>query len=61
MGCKKAKQISITVSILFALAMLLSSSFIADKDLSQNVVFMLIAVWLVPFFYLSKKSRETSS
>lgn len=61
MDCKKAKQINITVSILFALAMLLSSFFITDKDLSQNVVFMLIAVWLVPFFYLSKKSRETSS
>lgn len=61
MDCKKAKQINITASILFALAMLLSSFFIADKDLSQNVVFILIAVWLVPFFYLSKKSRETSS
>ncbi|WP_299981527.1 hypothetical protein [uncultured Pseudoteredinibacter sp.] len=58
MDCKKAKQVNIAISILFALAMLLSSFFIADKDVSQNVVFVLIAVWLVPFFYLSKRQRS---
>jgi hypothetical protein len=58
MNCKKAKQMNLMVSIIFALAMLLTSYFIADKDLSQNIVFILISIWLVPFFYFSHKSKN---
>ncbi|GAA5144095.1 hypothetical protein [Thalassotalea piscium] len=57
MDCNKAKQANIVISIVFALAMLLTSYFIADKDLSQNIVFILIIAWFVPFFYLSNKSK----
>ncbi|MEW6997392.1 hypothetical protein AADZ86_06795 [Colwelliaceae bacterium BS250] len=58
MDCKKAKQLNIIISVLFALAMLISSYFIADKGLSQTVVFMLIALWLVPFLYLNKRMKQ---
>jgi len=57
MDYKKARLANILISIFFALVMLVSSYFIADKDLSENVMFMLIAIWLVPFFYLSKQSQ----
>jgi len=57
MDYKKARLANILISIFFALVMLVSSYFIEDKDLSENVMFMLIAIWLVPFFYLSKQSQ----
>jgi len=57
MDYKKSRLANILISIFFALVMLVSSYFIADKDLSENVMFMLIAIWLVPFFYLSKQSQ----
>jgi D-alanyl-lipoteichoic acid acyltransferase DltB (MBOAT superfamily) len=58
MNYKKARVVNILISIFFALAMLISSYFIADKDLSETVIFILIAIWLVPFLYLSKKIQR---
>jgi hypothetical protein len=58
MNTKNAKLANILISIFFALAMILSSYLIADKDLSQTVVFVLIAAWLVPFFYLQSIIRR---
>ena len=51
MDCKKAKSAIILVSLFFALAMIISSYFIEYKEQSKTVVFILIAVYLVPFFY----------
>lgn len=58
MDCKKAKQMNVITSIIFALVMLLTSYFIADKDLSQDIVLILISIWLVPFFYFSNQSKS---
>lgn len=58
MNYKKARMVNILISIFFALVMLISSYFIADKDLSETVIFILIAIWLVPFLYLSKKIQR---
>ncbi len=58
MDRKKAKLANILISLFFALVMIISSYFIADKELSEKVVFMLIAVWLVPFFYLNKQTKR---
>ena len=58
MDCKKVKVANIIISVLFAAAMIISSYFIEDKDLSKTVVIMLIAVWLVPFFYLNKQMKR---
>ncbi len=58
MDYKKARLANLVISIFFALVMLVSSYFIADKALSEKVIFIIIAVWLVPFFYLSKQSQR---
>jgi len=58
MHYKKARLANILISIFFSLVMLVSSYFIADKALSEKIIIMLIAVWLVPFFYLSKQSQR---
>ncbi|MCE0556383.1 hypothetical protein [Motilimonas sp. E26] len=58
MNRKKAMQANIAISILFAVVMLVSSYVIADKDLTQNIVIILIAIWFVPFLYLSKISNR---
>jgi hypothetical protein len=58
MNYKKARLANILISIFFALVMLISSYAIADKDLSEKVIFMIVAVWLVPFVYLSKQSQR---
>ena len=58
MDFKKARQINVIISIIFALVMLLTSYFIADKDLSQNIILILISIWLVPFFYFSHKNKS---
>lgn len=58
MDSKKAKLAMIFVSIFFALAMIISSYFIDDKDHATTVVFLLIAVWFVPFSYLSKQMKR---
>ena len=57
MDFKKARKMNVIISIIFVLIMLSTSYFIADKDLSQNIILILISIWLVPFFYLSSKSK----
>ena len=58
MDYKKAKLANTLISLFFALAMIISSYLIADKELSKTVVFMLIAAWFVPFFYLKKQMKR---
>ncbi len=58
MDCKNVKLANILISLFFALAILLTSYLISDKELAKTVVFMLIAAWLVPFFYLNKKMKR---
>ena len=59
MTSKRAASLNTIISIGFALAMIGTSLIIADKDMSQTVVFILITIWFVPFFYLIKaKSRK---
>jgi hypothetical protein len=58
MDFKKARKMNVIISIIFVLIMLSTSYFIADKDLSQNIILILISIWLVPFFYLSSKSKS---
>lgn len=58
MNTKKARQLNIIISVIFALTMLLTSYFVADKDVSQNIVLILITLWFIPFLYLSKSHPE---
>lgn len=61
MDSKKARRLNIIIAVFFALAMLVTSYVIADRSLSQNVNFLLIAVWLVPFFFFSKRAQSCKS
>lgn len=53
---KKASFLIVAVSLFFAAAILLSGYLLADSDQAETVMFMLIALWFVPFIYLSSKT-----
>jgi hypothetical protein len=38
--------------------MIISSIFLADKAYLQTVILLLIALWFVPFAYLTKVKKE---
>jgi|GEM_PF-1509496 len=60
MASKRATYANYLISIAFAAAMIGSSLMIDDRDTSQIVVFILIAIWLVPFTYLTKAQKRKS-
>ncbi len=53
MSPQKATLSIVIVSIVFAAAMIISSIFLADKAYLQTVILLLIALWFVPFAYLT--------
>jgi hypothetical protein len=55
---KKSTVNNILISLFFAIAMILCSYFIADEALANTVILMLIAVWLIPTFYLNQKAKN---
>ena len=55
MDKKRAAVLNIAVSIFFAIAILLSSYMLGDSPASETVMFILIAVWWVPFSYLTAR------
>lgn len=55
---KQATLTNLLLSLVFALAIIGSAVLVEDKGVSRTVSFLLIAVWFVPFFYLSRKMRE---
>ncbi|MBK6326214.1 MAG: hypothetical protein IPF56_09770 [Chloroflexi bacterium] len=58
MSPQKATLSIVIVSIVFAAAMIISSIFLADKAYLQTVILLLIALWFVPFAYLTKVKKE---
>ncbi len=57
---KRTTHTIIIVSLVFALAMVASSMMIADKDSSQTVILVLIALWFIPFSYLAGTQARKS-
>lgn len=51
----------ILVSVAFAAAMLISSTIFTDRGDLQTVIFLLIALWFVPFFYFIKIKEQSSN
>lgn len=49
---------NIIISIAFAAAMIGSALLIDNTDTERTVRFILIAIWLVPFFYLTKRQKS---
>lgn len=58
MNNKQAKKLNLAISIASALFMLLAAYIVNDKELSQNIILIVIAIWIGPFLYLSKKSSR---
>ncbi len=58
MSPKKATLSIVIISIVFAAAMIMLSGFWADKAYLQTVILLLIALWFVPFAYLTKVKKE---
>ncbi|MCB0089947.1 MAG: hypothetical protein KDE54_18705 [Caldilineaceae bacterium] len=58
MTSKRAMYTNIIISIVFAAAMIGSAILIDNTDTARTVRFILIAVWLVPFFYLAKRQNS---
>jgi hypothetical protein len=58
MTSKRVMYTNIIISIVFAAAMIGSAILIDDTDTERTVRFILIAVWLVPFFYLTKRQKS---
>lgn len=60
MNAKKSAILLITVSIIAALAMMVSSYLIQDAEQSQMIVHFIIAIWFIPFGYLTGTAYKTS-
>jgi hypothetical protein len=58
MSSKKATCANYLISIIFAAAMIGSAILIDDTNTERTVRFILIAIWLVPFFYLTKRQKS---
>ncbi len=59
MDKNKAAIINIVISVIFAIAMIVSSLILNKlhySEHSQTVTFILIALWFIPFSYLSRIS-----
>jgi len=56
---KRATYTNVIISIVFAAAMIGTAILIDDTDTEQAVRFILIAVWLIPFFYLTKRQKSS--
>ncbi|MEZ4683223.1 MAG: hypothetical protein R2932_54345 [Caldilineaceae bacterium] len=57
---KRTPRAIIIVSLVFAIAMVASSMMIAEKDASQPVILMIVALWFIPFSYLAGTQARKS-
>ena len=58
MSSKKATLYLIIVSLIAAAAMMLSSALLDGADSAQTVMFLIIAVWFVPFSWLAQRAAK---
>ncbi len=55
---KKAGWLLIGISILFAIAMIITPNVIADEGQAQTIIFVLVAMWWIPFAYFIKARKR---
>ena len=61
MNPKQAATLLIIISLIAAAAIMLSSYLLDGRDTSQTVMFLIIAVWFVPFTWLSARAAGKKS
>ena len=59
MTSSKIALLNILVSLIFAGLIIGASYLFQNKDYKQTVTYLLIVLWLIPFSWLSYKSRKT--
>jgi hypothetical protein len=52
---KNKGLLNFTISLFFASLMIIASYILKDSGYSEEVVFILIAIWLVPFLWLNNE------
>lgn len=57
MSPKRPTLSIIIVSLIFAIAILVSSYLFADTGYADTITYILIAIWFVPFAYLVAQYR----
>ena len=61
MTAKKATVLNILISLLFAAAIVISSALVADTETAETMTYILIALWFIPFAYLTGRGVKSSS
>jgi len=61
MNSKKASLYLIIVSLVAAAGIMFSSFLLDGADSSQTVMFLIIAVWFVPFTWLASRAADKKS
>ncbi|MFT5194759.1 MAG: hypothetical protein ACI9EW_002180 [Cellvibrionaceae bacterium] len=56
----KIGLLNIVVSLFFAGAILISSFFIKDPDMSSSIMYFWIAIWFIPYMFLSTVGMRVS-
>lgn len=58
MSNKKINILQIGIALFFAAAIILSTYLMKGSEHSDTVMYLLIALWFVPFLYLSKLAKN---
>lgn len=57
MTSKTISRLQIGIALLFAGIILLAANIMKGAEYSNTIMFIIIALWYVPFSYLQKKSK----
>jgi phosphatidylserine synthase len=58
MSNNKINFLQIGIAIFFAAAIILSAYLMKGSEKSDTVMFVLIALWFIPFLYLSRLAKK---
>ena len=55
------KRLNIVMALLFAIAILIAAYVFKNNEYKQTIVFLIIAVWIIPFNYINVKINNSKS
>ncbi|MBL4659418.1 MAG: hypothetical protein JKY19_03610 [Alcanivoracaceae bacterium] len=53
------KRLNIVMALLFAIAILIAAYVFKNNEYKQTIIFLIIAVWIIPFNYLTVKINNS--
>lgn len=57
MTTKSISKLQVGIALIFAGIILLAANIMKGSEYSNTIMFIIIALWFVPYSYLQKKSR----